>query len=135
MSPCISANFEWPTFSNMNILYTRTQTLCHRIEKKINQVCLVKSSFDQHFPSDCAPFSWCHFYLLLNEIKVSLNRNGLLFKKVTFKMLNEYHRFHDVDIFINGTWQKYAGNIGLLELLFWPTRNRSQPSQSNFFAL
>ena len=23
----------------------------------------------------------------------------------------EFHK-HDVDIFINGTWQKYAGNIG-----------------------
>ena len=49
---------------------------------------------------------------------------------------------HDVDIFINGTWQKYASNIGrlfkitrLLELRFWPTRNRSQPSQGNYFAL
>jgi hypothetical protein len=30
------------------------------------------------------------FYLLLNEINVSLNRNGLLFKKVTFKILNGY---------------------------------------------
>jgi hypothetical protein len=29
------------------------------------------------------------FYLILNEIKVSLNQNGLLFKKVTFKILNE----------------------------------------------
>ena len=26
VSPCISTNFEWPTFSNMNILYMRTQT-------------------------------------------------------------------------------------------------------------
>jgi hypothetical protein len=38
--------------------------------------------------------------------------------------------------------QKYAGNIGwlfkitrLLELRFWPTRNRGQPSQGNYFAL
>jgi hypothetical protein len=23
---------------------------------------------------------------------------------------------HDVDIFINGTWQKYAGNIGRLQI-------------------
>ena len=37
-----------------------------------------------------SPFSWCHFYLLLNEFKVSLNRNGLLLKKVTFKILNGY---------------------------------------------
>jgi hypothetical protein len=37
VSPCISTNFEWQTFSNMNILYMRIQTLCHRIEKKINQ--------------------------------------------------------------------------------------------------
>jgi hypothetical protein len=134
VSPCISTNFEWPTFSNMNILFMRTQTLCHRIEKKLIKSLFV--SFDQHF-------SWCHFYLILNEIKVSLNRNGLLFKKVTFKILNtiEFHK-HDVNIFINGTWQKYAGNIGwlfkitrLLELRFWPTRNRSQPSQGNYFAL
>ena len=33
------------------------------------------------------------FYLLLNEIKVSLDRNGLLFKKITFKILNGYDRF------------------------------------------
>jgi hypothetical protein len=59
--------------------------------------------------------------LILNEIKVSLNRNGLLFKKVTFIEFNK----HDVDIFINGTWQKYAGIIRrlfkitrLLELRF-----------------
>jgi hypothetical protein len=30
---------------------------------------------------DCAPFLWCHFYLILNEIKVSLSRNGLDFNK------------------------------------------------------
>ena len=148
VSPCISTNFEWPTFSNMNILYMRTQTLCHRIEKKINQKFVwlkvasinisrstvsdslsrgdVTSSnnnesaiFRQwksnlkwrmfHRLNDkgdnslteipgcpekriAPPFSWCHFYLILNEIKVSLNRNGLLFKKVTFKIINEYHR-------------------------------------------
>jgi hypothetical protein len=46
---------------------------------------------------------------------------------------------HDVDIFINGMWQKYAGNIRwlfkitrLLELRIWPTRNRSQPLQGNY---
>ena len=94
---------------------------------------------------DCTPFSWCHFYLILNDIKVSLTRNGLLFKKVTFKIQNmntiDFNK-HDVDIFINDTWQKYTGNIGwlfkitrLLELRFWPTRNRSQPSQGNYFAL
>jgi hypothetical protein len=49
---------------------------------------------------------------------------------------------HDVVIFINGTWQKYTGNIGwlfkitrLLKFRFWPTRNRNQPSQGNYFAL
>ena len=74
----------------------RTQTLCHRIEKNINQkfvwlkVALINISHST--VSDCAPFSWCNFYLILNKIKVSLNRNGLLFKKVTFKILNEYHR-------------------------------------------
>ena len=49
---------------------------------------------------------------------------------------------HDIDIFINDKWRKYAGgDIGRhfkitrrLELRFWPTRKRSQPSQGNFFA-
>ena len=29
----------------------------------------------------------------MNEIKVSMNRNGLLSKKITFKILNGYDRF------------------------------------------
>ena len=29
----------------------------------------------------------------MNEIKVSMNRNGLLSKKITFKILNGYNRF------------------------------------------
>ena len=30
----------------------------------------------------------------MNEIKVSINRNGLLSKKITFKILNGYNRFY-----------------------------------------
>ena len=41
----------------------------------------------------------------MNESKVSINRNGLLSKKITFKILN----VHDIDIFINDKWRKYAG--------------------------
>ena len=49
---------------------------------------------------------------------------------------------HDIDIFINDKWRKYAGgDIGWLfkitrrlELRFWPTRKQSQPSQGDFFA-
>ena len=49
---------------------------------------------------------------------------------------------HDIDIFINDKWRKYAGgDIGRLfkitrrlELRFWPTRKRSEPSQGDFFA-
>ena len=48
---------------------------------------------------------------------------------------------HDIDIFINDKWRKYAGgDIGRLfkitrrlELRFWPTRKWSQPSQCDFF--
>ena len=29
----------------------------------------------------------------MNEIKVSMNRNGLLSKKIAFKILNGYDRF------------------------------------------
>ena len=74
----------------------RTQTLCHRIEKKINQkfawLKVASINISHSTVSDCAPFLVVPFYLILNEITVSLNRNGLLFKKVTFKILNEYHR-------------------------------------------
>ena len=50
---------------------------------------------------------------------------------------------HDIDIFHKWQkWRKYAGSdIGRLfkitrqlELRFWPTRKRSQPSQGDFFA-
>ena len=48
---------------------------------------------------------------------------------------------HNVDIFINDKWRKYGdGDIRRLfkitrrlELRFWPTRKRSQPSQGDFF--
>ena len=48
---------------------------------------------------------------------------------------------HDIVILINDKWRKYVGSdIGrlfkitrLLELRFWPTRKRSQPSQGDFF--
>jgi hypothetical protein len=47
----------------------------------------------------------------------------------------------DINIFINDTWQKYAGDIGWLfkiarrlELHFWPRKKRSQPWQCHFFA-
>jgi hypothetical protein len=48
--------------------------------------------------------------LILNEIKVSLNRNGKSLSKYLMNTI-DFNK-HDVDIFINGTWQKYAGNIG-----------------------
>ena len=74
----------------------RTQTLCHRIENKINQqfVWLKVASIiiSRSTVSDCAPFLVVPFLFDIERIKVSLNRNGLLFKKVTFKILNEYHR-------------------------------------------
>jgi len=48
---------------------------------------------------------------------------------------------HDVDIFINDMWQKYAEDIGRLfkitrwlELCIWPTRKWRQPTQGDFFA-
>jgi hypothetical protein len=54
----------------------------------------------------------------------------------------DFKHVHDIDIFINDKWRKYVGgNIGWLlkitrrlELCFWPTRKRSQPSQGDFFA-
>ena len=50
----------------------------------------------------------------MNEIKVSINRHGLLSKKITFKILiimdtiDFNKHVHDIDIFINDKWRKYA---------------------------
>ena len=65
------------------------------MRKNKSKVCLVKSSFDQHFPStshDCVavPFLVRPFFWLLNKIKVSLT-DTIDFNK------------HDIDIFINDT--------------------------------
>jgi hypothetical protein len=78
----------------------RTKILCHRSEKKINQkfvwLKVASINISRSTVPDCVPFFvtpfllGTDFYLLLNEIIVSLNRNGLLFKKVTFKILNGY---------------------------------------------
>ena len=69
----------------------------------------------------------------MNKIKVSLNRNGLLSKKITFKILYKItdtidfnKHVHGINIFINDKWRKYVGgDIGRLfkftrrlELLF-----------------
>jgi hypothetical protein len=53
----------------------------------------------------------------MNEIKVSINHNGLLSKKITFKIdtIDFNKHVHDIDIFINDKWRKYAGgDIGRL---------------------
>ena len=54
----------------------------------------------------------------MNEIKVSINHNGLHSKKITFKYLTDTIDFtkHNIDIFINDKWRKYAG--GDIERLF-----------------
>jgi hypothetical protein len=36
---------------------------------------------------------WSHYYLLLNKINVSSNRNGLLLRQITFKILNGCDRY------------------------------------------
>ena len=59
------------------------------------------------------------------------------------KINQKFVLLHDIDIFINDKWRKYAGgDIGWLfkitrrlELRFWPRRKRSQSSQGDFFAL
>ena len=71
-----------------------------------------RSTFPIIYCMIASPFRRRHFYLLLNEIKVSLNQNELLFKKMTFNK-------HDIDIFINYTWLN---------------KKVKQPSQGNLFA-
>jgi hypothetical protein len=65
-----------------------------------------------------------------------------LSKYLTTDTIDFNKHVHDIHIFINDKWRKYAGgDIGWLfkitrrlELRFWPTRKRSQPSQGDFFA-
>jgi hypothetical protein len=66
-------------------------------------------------------FQAVHTYTInktsMNEINVSINCNGLLSKKNTFKILNNGYEtskdfnkhVHNIDIFINDKWRKYAG--------------------------
>ena len=42
----------------------------------------------------------------MNEIKVSINRNGLLYKKITDTI--DFNK-QDINIFINDKWRKYMG--------------------------
>jgi hypothetical protein len=42
---------------------------------------------------NCVPFLVAPFSFVIERNQVSLNRNGLLFKKVTFKTINAYDRF------------------------------------------
>jgi hypothetical protein len=75
----------------------------------------------------------------MNEIKVFINRNGLLSKYLTDTIDFNKH-VHDIDIFINGQVEKIRVRrlfkiTRWLELRFWPTRKWSQPSQDDFFAL
>ena len=56
----------------------------------------------------------------MDVIKVSINRNGLLSKKITFKILNGYtidfnKYVHNIDIFIHDKWRKYAGDSSKLQ--------------------
>ena len=81
--------------------------------------------------------SWIYFNKVLNKKITGPNKVLLVWD------FNKH--VHDIDIFINDKWRKYAGDdIGRLfkitrrlELRFWPTRKRSwsQPSQGDFFTL
>jgi hypothetical protein len=83
------------------------------MRKYKSKVRLLKGSFGQHFlfHGGLSPLS----HRVIFICKVSIKRNGLLFKKITFKIQNVLHEYdidfskHDIDIFINDTWHKYAG--------------------------
>ena len=45
----------------------------------------------------------------MNEIKVSINRNGLLSKYLITNTIDFNKHVHDIDIFINDKWRKYVG--------------------------
>jgi hypothetical protein len=62
----------------------------------------------------------------MNEIKVSINRNGLLYKKITDTI--DFNK-QDINIFINDKWRKYMGgdieNSSKLQGYFVSSRNIS----------
>ena len=60
---------------------------------------------------DSPPFPMEPILFVMEQYEISLNRKGLLYKKTTFKILNK----NDIDIFINDTWQKYAGDYSKLQ--------------------
>jgi hypothetical protein len=81
------------------------------MRKNKSKVCLVKSSFDQHFPStshDCVavPFLVRPFFWLLNKIKVSLNQTGSVVT-IVFEFVREKNadlsKFH---VLVNKIWTK-----------------------------
>ena len=72
-----------------HIIYQNSDFMSKDWEKINQKFVWLKVALINIYRSTVPDFSWCHFYLILNEIKVSLSRNGLLFKKVTFKILNE----------------------------------------------
>jgi hypothetical protein len=52
---CISTNFEWPIFANMNILNMRTMISVTEMRQKINENFVLlkvasEKKFGQHFP-------------------------------------------------------------------------------------
>ena len=49
----------------------------------------------------------------MNEIKVSINRNGLLSKYLITDTIDFNKHMHDIDIFINDKWRKYADDFKL----------------------
>jgi hypothetical protein len=75
------------------------------MRKNKSKVCLVKSSFghDQHFHStmDCVP---------LPMAPLLFSRKSL--SKYLMDMI-DFNK-HDINIYINDTWQKYVGDIGRL---------------------
>ena len=69
---------------------------------------------------DCVTFPMSPFLFVIDQNDSFFKPKWILyFKKITFKILNGYDRFqkHDIDIFINDTWQKYAGDAGQTSLL------------------
>jgi hypothetical protein len=61
------------------------------MRKYKEKVRLVKSSFGQHFLYHGGLRTPSHSTIFI--CKVSIKRSELLFKKITFKILNEYDRF------------------------------------------
>jgi hypothetical protein len=135
---------NYPPSHNM-----RTKILCRRNEKKINQkfawlklVSVNISHTTMYENVHCNPSDVAIIICYRTKLKFLLS-NGFFFNNITFKILNKYNRFPYTCYQHFHKWHmakicgRHLGQLfkitRRLDLCFWQTRKRSQPTQGDLF--